>query len=111
MWFCIADICENRLELAIQLGATHSVCVKDKKIEDLVEEIRTKTGRAPDVAIECSGAAPSVKLAIMVRIILMFLLFKIVFELFHLLFSKVRNFTNVSKNQNFNMAKLRSNFL
>lgn len=62
---CITDICENRLELAKNLGATQSVCVESKTTEDSVLEIKAKTGRSPDVAIECSGAASSIKLAVL----------------------------------------------
>lgn len=67
----VPDICENRLEFAKKLGATHPINVKDKKVEDLVEEIRVKAGREPDVSIECSGAASSVKLAVLVSFLKM----------------------------------------
>lgn len=62
----ITDICEKRLLVAEKLGATHQICVKDRRTEDLIDEIKTKLGDAPDITIECSGAASSVNMGIRV---------------------------------------------
>lgn len=64
----LSDICTDRLELAKKLGATHQVCVKDKKLEELMQEIKTQLEGSPDITIECSGAASSVKMGIRVSI-------------------------------------------
>lgn len=57
----VCDIQDSKMELAKSIGAaTHSYNVKNGDAKGL---IRAFDGEAPSVVIECSGAAPSVKLA------------------------------------------------
>lgn len=63
---CITDICSNRLDMAKKLGATFQINVKDRKMEEIIEEVKSKFGDSPNITIECSGAEPSVKLGIKV---------------------------------------------
>ncbi|XP_063712975.1 sorbitol dehydrogenase-like [Symsagittifera roscoffensis] len=59
------DIDDKRLEMAKQCGATHVINVRGLTNEGAVEQIRIMLGgHKADKAIECSGAQPSVKLAI-----------------------------------------------
>ena len=46
------DIHESRLELALQLGATHTILSKDKNI---VEEIRKIVDGGVEYAVDCTG--------------------------------------------------------
>lgn len=55
------DIHDNRLELAQELGATHVI---NAKKADVVEEIRRITGGGAEFAVETSGVAQNVPLAL-----------------------------------------------
>jgi aryl-alcohol dehydrogenase len=57
------DIVESRLELAKELGATHTI--NGKQIEDVVGEIKKITGgKGVDYAVEATGFEPVVRNAI-----------------------------------------------
>lgn len=53
-----ADIHDNRLELAMQFGATHAV---NSGSADLVEEVRRITGSTVDFAFDCTGVIPVIE--------------------------------------------------
>lgn len=61
------DLAENRLEVARELGADHTIKVSTSATaQQLAKEVERELGEKPDVSIECSGAEPSIKLAILV---------------------------------------------
>lgn len=55
------DIHESRLELAKELGATHTINVKDGNVLEAIKEI---TGRGVNYAIESSGRPDNTRLAV-----------------------------------------------
>lgn len=61
----VTDVVEGKLALALSLGASSTVNVKDKKESEVVKEIKRGTGgRLPEVTIECTGAESCLRLAI-----------------------------------------------
>lgn len=54
------DLHDSRLELARELGATHTINSKDA---DAAEEIQRILGRPADFAIDCTGAIPVIETA------------------------------------------------
>jgi len=61
---CITDVDEHRLAVAKSLGADFTYQVSKKDVRTLAEEVATLFGQKPDKTIECSGAEPSIQLAI-----------------------------------------------
>nr|XP_045621116.1 sorbitol dehydrogenase-like isoform X1 [Procambarus clarkii] len=61
---CITDIAENRLKVAKEMGADHTVLVKTSDAEALAKQVKEVMGDMPDKTIECSGAETSVRLGI-----------------------------------------------
>ncbi|XGW07046.1 hypothetical protein V3C99_016950 [Haemonchus contortus] len=61
----ITDLNQNRLDLAMKLGAQHAICVKGKSPAQVKEEIIKSLGTEPDVSMECSGAQSSIESAIL----------------------------------------------
>ncbi|XP_060604806.1 sorbitol dehydrogenase-like, partial [Ruditapes philippinarum] len=61
---CITDLDEKRLEMAKSLGADFPLKVTSKDPREMADKIEECLGEKPEVAIECSGAPPSVKTAI-----------------------------------------------
>ncbi|KAK7074574.1 hypothetical protein SK128_026859 [Halocaridina rubra] len=61
---CITDIAENRLQVAKEMGADHTLLVSTGDAEALAKEIKELLGDMPDITIECSGAEPSIRLGI-----------------------------------------------
>jgi aryl-alcohol dehydrogenase len=55
------DIQDNRLELARELGATHTINAKEK---DVLEEIMRITGKGVKYAVEASGRPENTRLAV-----------------------------------------------
>lgn len=62
----ILDIVEERLKLAKQLGATHTLLTSSSDVDTVVQEIHATMGEMPDITIECSGNNFCQRLAIMV---------------------------------------------
>ncbi|XP_064608605.1 sorbitol dehydrogenase-like [Liolophura sinensis] len=60
----MTDIDAGRLAVAKTLGADHTVLVDTKDAKTLAEKIENLLGDAPNITIECSGAPPSIALAI-----------------------------------------------
>lgn len=61
----ITDLMDDRLQLAKELGATHTLVIaKDADEHDLVKQIHRKMDTAPDITIDCSGAQATNRLAI-----------------------------------------------
>lgn len=58
---CVTDINESRLEMAKKLGATHTLKVTSRDPREVAQQIHDLMGSAPEITIECSGAAPSVQ--------------------------------------------------
>lgn len=64
----ITDIESTKLEKAKELGATCTLLIESGKAEgDLVREIKELLEGDPNIAIECTGFEPSVRLALNVR--------------------------------------------
>jgi len=62
---CITDIDEHRLKVAKTLGADMTYLIGKKDPRTLAEDIAQQfDGSRPDKTIECSGAEPSIQLAI-----------------------------------------------
>lgn len=62
----ITDIVEDRLKLAKELGATHTLRVtKDANETDLVKRIHEILNAAPDVSIDCTGFEATNRLSIL----------------------------------------------
>lgn len=62
----VTDIATNRLEVAKEIGATHTMLVKIGESEtELADRVRSILGSEPDRSIDCSGAEASVRLAIL----------------------------------------------
>jgi len=63
----ITDMMTDRLKLAKEMGATHTLAVtKDQNENELVKKIHEILGTAPDVTIDCSGFEATIRLAILV---------------------------------------------
>ena len=60
------DLDENRLRVAKDMGANHTVKVTTRDSRELAKQIVDTLGCNPDRTIECSGAAPSIATAIYV---------------------------------------------
>ncbi|XP_065349064.1 sorbitol dehydrogenase-like [Cloeon dipterum] len=61
----ITDIMQNRLDLAKELGADHTILLdKDSDETAIVKKIHALLGKEPDKTIECSGAESSIRIAI-----------------------------------------------
>jgi aryl-alcohol dehydrogenase len=54
----VADLHDNRLEMAQEFGATHTI---NSGSTDLVEAVRKITGGTVDFAIDCTGAIPVIE--------------------------------------------------
>lgn len=62
----IIDVVATRLELAKELGATHTLVADKTRTEaENVDIVHTILGVAPDVCIDCSGAESTTRLAIL----------------------------------------------
>lgn len=62
----VVDIVENKLALAKELGATHTIVLnRDSTEQEKVKKIHALLGGAPDVCIDCSGAEATVRLSIL----------------------------------------------
>ncbi|XP_046553941.1 sorbitol dehydrogenase-like [Haliotis rubra] len=61
---CMTDIDAKRLEFARQVGATSTVLVDTKDVEDVAAKVREALGGAPDFSIEASGAQFCVELGV-----------------------------------------------
>jgi aryl-alcohol dehydrogenase len=53
-----ADVHDNRLEMALEFGATNAINSRSK---DLVEEVRKVTGSTVDFAFDCTGVIPVIE--------------------------------------------------
>ncbi len=60
------DLDENRLRVAAEMGADHTVKVTTRDSRALAQQIRETLGCQPTQSIECSGAEPSIATAIYV---------------------------------------------
>ncbi len=59
------DIIPSKLEVAKEMGATHTfIPSKDDSSEVSAEKIQKQVGFAPDICIEASGAQPSIQTAV-----------------------------------------------
>lgn len=67
-----SDIAENRLQVAKNMGANHTILVKSSSEEILAQQIKEVMGGMPDITIECSGAESSIRLGIFVSIVIFF---------------------------------------
>lgn len=64
----ITDLVQERLNVAKELGATHTLLLgRDDKAEDIKERIHKIMSESPDRSIDCCGAESSTRLAIYVR--------------------------------------------
>lgn len=65
----IVDVNNERLKLALKLGASCIVQFQSVKTDAQVaaRKVQETLGEAPDVALECSGAAFCLQTAILVR--------------------------------------------
>ncbi|KAK3765707.1 hypothetical protein RRG08_026182 [Elysia crispata] len=61
---CVTDLDASRLDMAKKLGADFTVQVTSRDPLVTVQAIEEALGDKADIAIECSGAAPSLKTAI-----------------------------------------------
>ncbi|EDW81796.1 uncharacterized protein Dwil_GK12254 [Drosophila willistoni] len=62
----ITDLVQSRLDVAKELGATHTLLLtKEQSAEDTVKLVTQKMSAQPDVTIDCCGAESSVRLAIL----------------------------------------------
>lgn len=61
----ITDIVDNRLERAVQLGASSAINVAAKSVDDIKREIVNALGDLPDVTIECTGAEASIQIGML----------------------------------------------
>ncbi|GLH07399.1 hypothetical protein R5R35_002892 [Gryllus longicercus] len=61
----ITDIVQNRLDIAKELGANHTVLITpDLDEQSVIKSVHKTLGTAPDISIDCSGAESSIRLAI-----------------------------------------------
>lgn len=61
---CITDLTENRLQLAKQLGADHTLLVNTGEPEELAKKVQEVMGGNVDITIDCCGAEPSIRMGI-----------------------------------------------
>lgn len=62
----ITDLLQKRLNVAKELGATHTVLVNKEDTEDeLVKRIHSTLGMQPDKVIDCTGFESTVRLALL----------------------------------------------
>jgi len=63
----ITDIIESRLPVAKSFGADETIAIaRGDSIETQIKKVTDALGSRPDITIECSGAEPSINLAIQV---------------------------------------------
>lgn len=63
----ITDLLQQRLDVAKELGATHTLLLKkDQSAEETAALVRKTMCGEPDKAIDCCGAESSARLAIFV---------------------------------------------
>lgn len=63
----ITDLVQERLNVAKELGATHTLLLgRDDKAEDITARIQKIMSESPDRSIDCCGAESSTRLAIYV---------------------------------------------
>lgn len=63
----ITDIVQQRLDVAKELGATHTLLMgKDDTAEATAKKVEAMLGSMPDKSIDCCGAEVTVRLAIFV---------------------------------------------
>ena len=62
----LADLDENRLLVAKEMGATYTLKVTTRDSRALAKQVVDTLGCSPDRTIECSGAEPSIATAIYV---------------------------------------------
>lgn len=63
----ITDLVQQRLDVAKELGATHTLLLtRDQTAEETAELVCKKMTAAPDHSIDCCGAESSARLAIFV---------------------------------------------
>lgn len=64
----ITDLVQQRLDVAKELGATHTLLLqRDQPAEETVKVVHQTMSEAPDKSIDCCGAESSARLAIFVR--------------------------------------------
>lgn len=61
----ITDIVDNRLQTALKLGASSTINVAAKSVDDIKREIMNSLGNLPDVTIECTGAEASIQVGML----------------------------------------------
>jgi len=59
---------EQRLEVAMTMGADQVIKVDTKDTQKLANQIREKMGGAPNMSIECTGVEASIASAIYVSV-------------------------------------------
>lgn len=63
----ITDLVQQRLDVAKELGATHTLLLKrDQTAEETTVLVQKTMGGQPDKSIDCCGAESSARLAIFV---------------------------------------------
>ena len=62
------DIVEQKLEVAMAMGADHILKVDTKDSQKLANRIKDTIGVAPDISIECTGVESSTAAAIYVSV-------------------------------------------
>lgn len=63
----ITDLVQQRLDVAKELGATHTLLLKrDQTAEETAVLVQKTMGGQPDKSIDCCGAESSARLAIFV---------------------------------------------
>ncbi|XP_036328901.1 sorbitol dehydrogenase-like [Rhagoletis pomonella] len=61
----ITDLVQNRLDVAKELGATHTLLMdKDDSVEEIAKQIHQIMGVEPDKTIDCCGAESTTRLSI-----------------------------------------------
>ncbi|EDV91348.1 sorbitol dehydrogenase [Drosophila grimshawi] len=61
----ITDLVQQRLDVAKELGATHTLLLKrDETSEQTLERVRKTMSAQPDISIDCCGAESSTRLSI-----------------------------------------------
>lgn len=62
----ITDLMENRLKMAKELGAKHTLLVsKEMSVGEMVKSVHKTFGTEPDISIDCSGAESTTRMAIL----------------------------------------------
>lgn len=63
---CVIDLVQSKLDIAKEIGADYTLLIeKGDKEDTIVKKIHGLMGCAPDISIECTGAEPCVRLAIL----------------------------------------------